>query len=95
MKALGFSGKDIVRIFVTEAIVIGFIGIVVGLGLAVVLINLMSNMWVGGDIGFFPIRVFPKYFGIGVVFGLVVTFLAGYLPARKVAGLDPISIFRK
>lgn len=95
LKALGFSGKDIVRIFVTEAVIIGFIGIVVGLGLAVVLINLMSNMWVGGDIGFFPIRVFPKYFGIGVVFGLVVTFLAGYLPARKAAGLDPISIFRK
>jgi lipoprotein-releasing system permease protein len=95
LKALGFSGKDIVRIFVTEAVVIGLIGIAVGLVLAVILINLMSNMWVGGDVGFFPIRVFPKYFGIGVVFGLVVTFLAGYLPARKAAGLDPISIFRK
>ena len=95
LKALGFSGKDIVNIFVTEAIVIGMIGIVFGLILAVVLTNLMSNMWVGGDIGFFPIRVFPKYFGIGIVFGLVITFLAGYLPARKAAGLDPISIFRK
>ncbi|MFY7911886.1 MAG: ABC transporter permease [Emticicia sp.] len=95
LKALGFSGKDIVKIFVTEAIIIGLIGIAFGLVLAVILINLMSNMWVGGDIGFFPIRVFPKYFGIGVVFGLVVTFLAGYLPARKAAGLDPISIFRK
>lgn len=95
LKALGFSGKDIVKIFVTEAIVIGLIGIAVGLVLAVILINLMSNMWVGGDVGFFPIRVFPKYFGIGVVFGLVVTFLAGYMPARKAAGLDPISIFRK
>jgi lipoprotein-releasing system permease protein len=95
LKALGFSGKDIINIFVTEAIVIGIIGIAFGLILAVVLINLMSNMWVGGDIGFFPIRVFPKYFGIGIVFGLVITFLAGYLPARKAAGLDPISIFRK
>lgn len=95
LKALGFSGKDIVRVFVTEAIVIGLIGIVVGLVLANILIKLMSNMWVGGDIGFFPIQIFPKYFGIGVVFGLVVTFLAGYLPARKAAGLDPISIFRK
>lgn len=95
LKALGFSGKDIVKIFVTEAIIIGLIGIAFGLVLAVILINLMSNMWVGGDVGFFPIRVFPKYFGIGIVFGLVVTFLAGYLPARKAALLDPISIFRK
>jgi lipoprotein-releasing system permease protein len=82
-------------IMLVAAFIIGLIGIAFGLVLAVILINLMSNMWVGGDVGFFPIRVFPKYFGIGIVFGLVVTFLAGYLPARKAALLDPISIFRK
>jgi lipoprotein-releasing system permease protein len=95
LKAIGFSGRDIVKIFVMEAIIIGIIGIVFGLILAFILINLMGNMWVGGDIGFFPIRVFPKYFGVGVIFGLVVTFFAGYIPARKAALLDPISIFRK
>jgi lipoprotein-releasing system permease protein len=95
LKAIGFSGRDIVKIFVIEAIIIGIIGIVFGLILAFILINLMGNMWVGGDIGFFPIRVFPKYFGVGVIFGLVVTFFAGYIPARKAALLDPISIFRK
>lgn len=95
LKAIGFSGRDIVKIFVMEAIIIGIIGIVFGLILAFILINLMGNMWVGGDIGFFPIRVFPKYFGVGVFFGLVVTFFAGYIPARKAALLDPISIFRK
>ncbi|MDZ7899293.1 MAG: FtsX-like permease family protein [Arcicella sp.] len=95
LKAIGFSGKDIVRIFVSEAIIIGIIGILFGLILAFILINLMGNMWVGGDIGFFPIRVFPKYFGVGIIFGLVITFFAGYIPARKAAGLDPISIFRK
>lgn len=95
LKAIGFSGKDIVKIFVTEAIIIGVIGIIIGLCFALLLVKLMGNLWVGGDIGFFPIRVFPKYFGIGVIFGLVVTFFAGYLPARKAALLDPISIFRK
>lgn len=95
LKAIGFSGRDIVKIFVMEAIIIGIIGIAFGLILAYILINLMGNMWVGGDIGFFPIRVFPKYFGVGIIFGLVVTFFAGYIPARKAALLDPISIFRK
>lgn len=95
LKAIGFSGKDIVRIFVSEAIIIGIIGILFGLILAFILIILMGNMWVGGDIGFFPIRVFPKFFGVGIIFGLVVTFFAGFIPARKAAGLDPISIFRK
>jgi lipoprotein-releasing system permease protein len=95
LKAIGFSGRNIVRIFVMEAIIIGVIGIIFGLILAYILINLMANMWIGGDIGFFPIRVFPKYFGIGIIFGLIVTFFAGYIPARKAAILDPISIFRK
>lgn len=95
LKAMGFSGKGVVFIFVREAIVIGIIGILIGLGVGSVLIKLMSNFWVGGDVGFFPIRFFPKYFGLGILFGLVVTTLAGYIPARKAAHVDPISIFRR
>jgi lipoprotein-releasing system permease protein len=95
LKAIGFSGKDVIKIFVKEAIVIGIIGIAFGLILAMVLVKLMGNMWVGGDIGFFPIRFFPKFFGLGIGFGLLVTTLAGYIPARKAAQLDPITIFRK
>ncbi|RBN49385.1 ABC transporter permease [Flavobacterium psychrolimnae] len=95
LKAIGFSGKDVIRIFVKEAIVIGLIGIAFGLVLAMILVKVMGNMWVGGDIGFFPIRFFPKFFALGIGFGLIVTTLAGYIPARKAAKLDPITIFRK
>ena len=95
LKAIGFSGKDVIRIFVKEAIVIGLIGIAFGLLLAMILVKVMGNMWVGRDIGFFPIRFFPKFFGLGIGFGLIVTTLAGYIPARKAAKLDPITIFRK
>lgn len=95
LKAIGFSGKDVIRIFVKEAIVIGLIGVVFGLVLAMILVKVMGNMWVGGDIGFIPIRFFPKFFGLGIGFGLLVTTLAGYIPARKAAKLDPITIFRK
>lgn len=95
LKAIGFSSKDVIRIFVKEAIVIGLIGIAFGLLLAMILVKVMGNMWVGGDIGFFPIQFFPKFFGLGIGFGLIVTTLAGYIPARKAAKLDPITIFRK
>ncbi|MGO4906662.1 ABC transporter permease, partial [Flavobacterium sp. W20_MBD1_R3] len=44
---------------------------------------------------FFALRFFPKFFGLGIGFGLLVTTLAGYIPARKAAKLDPITIFRK
>ena len=32
---------------------------------------------------------------MGVVFGLAITFLAGFIPAQRAADVDPVSIFRK
>ncbi|WP_218824958.1 ABC transporter permease, partial [Flavobacterium psychrophilum] len=95
LKAIGFSGKDVIKIFVKEAMIIGIIGIAFGLILALILVKLMGNMWVGGDIGFFPIRFFPTFFASGIGLGLLITTLSGYIPARKAAKLDPITIFRK
>jgi len=34
-------------------------------------------------------------FAQGVIVGMIITFFAGYLPARKAAQVDPVSIFRK
>jgi len=31
----------------------------------------------------------------GVAVGLLVTFFAGYIPARKASKVDPVAIFRK
>jgi lipoprotein-releasing system permease protein len=56
---------------------------------------LLAKVYVGGDIGYFPIRFEPTYFGMATVFGMIVTSLAGYLPARKAAKVDPVEIFRK
>lgn len=95
LKAMGFKGAHVVRIFVQQAMVIGAIGIAVGLTLATVLINVLSHVYVGGDIGYFPIRFEPTMYLRGFLFGLIVTFFAGYLPARKAANVDPVSIFRK
>lgn len=95
LKAMGFRGGDVVRIFVQQGLIIGFIGIVMGLTMATVLVNVLSNVYIGGDIGFFPIRFEPFQYLRGLVFGFLVTFFAGYIPARKAANVDPVSIFRK
>ena len=49
----------------------------------------------GGDIGYFPIRFEPSISINGVIIGILVTIGAGYIPARKAAKVDPISIFRR
>jgi lipoprotein-releasing system permease protein len=95
LKAMGFKGKDVVRIFVQQALLIGFMGILIGLLFASLLIFRMSKFYVGGDIGYFPIRFEPFIYLRGAAFGMLVTLCAGYIPAKKAADVDPVSIFRK
>jgi lipoprotein-releasing system permease protein len=95
LKATGFSGPDVIKIFVTEAFIMGFFGTCCGLGLASVLVNALSHVYIGGDIGYFPIRFEPIVFVLGAFIGLFVTVVAGFIPARNAAKVDPIEIFRK
>lgn len=95
LKAMGFRGRDVVRIFVTQALVIGVLGVIGGVLLATILISVLKNIYVGGDIGYFPIEYDASRFLRGIVFGLIITFFAGYFPARKAAKVDPVEIFRK
>jgi lipoprotein-releasing system permease protein len=95
LKATGFSGRDVIKIFVSEALIMGTFGTLIGLGLATILINLVSHVYVGGDIGFFPIRFEPTIMGLGAFVGILVTTAAGFIPARNAAKVDPVEIFRK
>lgn len=95
LKAMGFRGGDVIRIFVQQALIIGFLGIVLGLTLATILVNVLSHVYVGGDIGYFPIGFEPSQYLKGLIFGFIVTFFAGYIPAKKAANVDPVAIFRK
>jgi len=95
LKAMGFKGKDVIRIFVTQAVSIGVMGVIGGVVLATILITLLKRVYVGGDIGYFPIDYETKKFAQGIVIGLVITFFAGYIPAKKAANVDPVEILRK
>ena len=95
LKAIGFKGKDVIRIFVMQAISIGIMGVIGGIILATILITILKRVYLGGDIGYFPIDYEPTKYIQGIVIGLGITFFAGYIPAKKAAGIDPVEIFRK
>lgn len=95
LKAIGFKGKDVIRIFVTQAISIGIMGVIGGVIVASILITLLKRVYMGGDIGYFPINYEPTKYIQGVVIGIVITFFAGYFPAKKAANVDPVEILRK
>jgi lipoprotein-releasing system permease protein len=98
LKAMGFSGRDVRQIFMTQSLVIGFLGSVAGLIIGYVLSYLISKApFDGGDfvsLDHFPVNFNLKYYIIGIVFGVATTAMAGYMPSRKASKLDPIEILR-
>jgi lipoprotein-releasing system permease protein len=95
LKATGFSGKDVVRIFVLEALVMGFIGTCLGVLLSYVPVYILGHVYIGADIGYFPIQFEPSIAIRGGWIGMLVTFCAGYIPAQRAARVDPLAIFRR
>lgn len=50
---MGFKGKDVIRIFVTQAVSIELMGVIGGIFLATILITILKKVYVGGNIGYF------------------------------------------
>lgn len=98
LKAMGFSGGDVKQIFMIQSLVIGFVGSILGLmiGYALSLLILQAP-FDGGDfisLDHLPVNFDPKYYIIGIVFGVTTTAFAGYMPSRKASKIDPIEILR-
>ena len=97
MKALGMRNRDIGRLFRFEAGWIGFLGGFIG-SISAVVIGIAINPWItkqldlgaGNDLLIFkPAQI------AGLVLALIIiSVLAGWLPSRKAAKLDPIEALR-
>ncbi len=98
LKATGFSGKDVQLIFMSQAIIIGVVGGVLGLLIGLSLSHFIDNLPFETEalptITTYPINHNPNFYVIGITFAMVSTFLAGYLPSRKAKKIDPVKIIR-
>jgi lipoprotein-releasing system permease protein len=98
LKAIGFSPKDVNRIFTSIAILIGLVGSSLGLVAGYLLGLLIDHIPFETEalptITTYPIDYNPKFYLIGGVFGLLTTYLAGFFPARKASSVDPVEIIR-
>ncbi len=98
LKALGYKDRDIKRIFLTESLVIGFIGGLLGLGLGYIVTSIIGSIPLNIK-GFVSMEYLafnkdPLFFVLAFAFGLAATSLAGYIPARKASRIDPVDIIR-
>lgn len=98
LKATGFSGSDVQRIFLLLSMVIGFVGGSAGLIFGFVMQNVVDNIpFITAalpTITTFPVDYDPKYYIIAVTFALLTTWIAGWFPARKASQVDPVEIIR-
>lgn len=98
LKAMGFNGKDVLTIFLTEALTIGVLGGTLGLLLGFTLSFVVSNIPfnVGGMFALktFPVNFYASTYIMAFLFGLLTTGLSGLLPSRKAGKMDPVAILR-
>jgi lipoprotein-releasing system permease protein len=98
LKATGFSGSDVQRIFLLLSMIIGVVGGVSGLIGGFAMQNVIDNIpFITAalpTVKTFPIDYSPKYYIIAVTFALLTTWVAGWFPARKASQVDPVEIIR-
>lgn len=98
LKATGFSGGDVNKIFVGIALTIGIVGgaagLLFGFGLSVIIDNIPFNTAALPTIKTYPIFYNPKFYVIGALFSIITTYFAGFFPARKASKIDPVVIIR-
>lgn len=99
MRAIGATKRSIRRLFTVEAGVLGFLGGVVGVGLSfavAVLLNSLINKQLE-DNGVSVRDVISVPIGLALIVIAVTTgigMLAGRLPARRAANMDPVEALR-
>ncbi|MBK8611195.1 MAG: ABC transporter permease [Chitinophagaceae bacterium] len=98
LKATGFSGKDVKRIFLMIAMSIGFLGGLAGLLFGYVLSLIIDQVPFTTSalptVTTYPVNYSPVFYLIGASFSLITTYFAGWFPARKASKIDPVIIIR-
>ncbi|MFZ4761809.1 MAG: ABC transporter permease [Alphaproteobacteria bacterium] len=98
LKSMGFHIKDISTIFLTQGVVLGVVGCVLGIPLGMALMIALAQIRFkppgGTEIIHMPIDWSLPQFFIAASFALATAILAALLPAYKAASVHPVDILR-
>lgn len=94
LRSVGASKRDIANVFNAEAIIIGFVAGVLGLGITL-LITIPVNIIVKNLTGIVGVATLPWVGGIilGAI-SVLLTFIAGLIPSKMAANKDPVEALR-
>lgn len=99
MRTIGASPNDVKYLFVSESVVVGFLGglsgIVMGVTLGItvnVFLNIVASQFGGQAVGLFS---FPlDFLAFIALFSAAVGYLTGIFPARRASSLNPLDAIR-
>ena len=93
LRAIGATGRQVTGLVVIEALVVAVlasaVGVVVGVGLALLLAAAMNA--IGFNLPDGPLTLAPRTVLIAMGVGIVVTVVAAVFPARKAAKIPPVA----
>jgi len=98
MKSLGSTDYEILKLFLFESAVIGFLGGLMGVFLGFIISGLIAGV---GNIGLpmigrggFNPKISNELIFFSILFSVIIGVIAGLLPAKKAASLQPVEAFR-
>lgn len=102
MMAIGAKRRDILQLFLYQSMIIGLLGGLIGVILGVsgswFVVDLLNkniqNLGGAFSTGNITIHYAPEWFLIASVVGILIGIIAGVLPARKAAKMDPVVALR-
>lgn len=96
LRAVGASRRQVIGMVVAEAVVVGVIASVAGLGLGVVLAQLIRRLLsFGGALPSAPLQLTGRTVLVAMVTGLVITLISALLPARSASRVAPVAALRQ
>jgi len=99
MRTIGASPNDVKYLFVSESVIVGFLGGVTGILMGVVLgmsvnlfLNIVASQFGGQSVSLFS---FPlDFLAFITIFSAAVGYLTGIFPARRASTLNPLDAIR-
>lgn len=98
LKATGYAGSDVKKIFIVISLSIG-----IGGALAGALLGFLFSLMIDAipfvtaalpTVDTYPVDYGFQYYSIAVLFAIATTYFAGWFPAKKASIVDPVEIIR-